>query len=237
MKNIMATAALAAFVFTAESASAAPVCGDVNDTGSVTAADALAVLKKAVGQPIGLTCDQCGSSCVGDPRYLLGEWIFESDFDGNIYEDSYDLFAVDELNCEIVGQDLDDYGIVYGYVGDTFDYVLLDENQTYCDLFVFDYVGPDEVVGYDLPYDLDADGYCDFDAPFVEGTMIGDRVGSLLATASSPRQAAVGSERRPSKAAARTTTLGSAAELAPELVPLIERVRSLYARHRPRSHR
>jgi hypothetical protein len=35
---------------------AAPVCGDVNDSGTVTSSDALLVLKDAVGQPVVLQC-------------------------------------------------------------------------------------------------------------------------------------------------------------------------------------
>lgn len=38
-----------------------PVCGDVNDSGSVTTSDALAVLKNAVGQALELTCPPLAS--------------------------------------------------------------------------------------------------------------------------------------------------------------------------------
>ena len=51
-------AAVAATLTTAPCAVAAPVCGDVNVSGKVTAADALAVLKHAVGQAVELLCEQ-----------------------------------------------------------------------------------------------------------------------------------------------------------------------------------
>lgn len=46
--------------------SAAPVCGDVNQTSSVTSADALLVLRKSVSQPVALSCaayDEQYSQC------------------------------------------------------------------------------------------------------------------------------------------------------------------------------
>jgi len=159
-------------------------CGDVNDSGGVTSTDALLVLKGAVGQPVDLICDQCGSTCPGDPRYLLGQWFFQSEIGEELYEDNYDLFAVDEVNCEMVGQDLDDLGIVFAYAGAEYDYVLLDPSETYCDLFLLDYVGPDEVEGFDVLLDLDEDLNCDFDSSFDEGTMIGDRITTLTSAGS-----------------------------------------------------
>lgn len=233
MRNTFITTALQtvllSVVLTAGTAAAQPICGDVNETDSVTPTDALAVLRKAVGQPVNLVCDRCGSTCVGDPRYLLGEWVFESDFEGEIFEDNYSLFAVDEANCEIVGEDLDDGGIVYAYAGEDYDYVLLDANETYCDVFLFDYVGPDEVEGFDVPYDLDVDGFCDFDAPFDEGTMIGDRLASAL-TGSSIAASKTGA--LPSSAKLKTRTVSSSLDLKPEMAALLERVKSNYARHR-----
>ena len=51
----------AAFLLTARIAlPAAPVCGDVDDSGSVTTSDALSVLKKAVGQSVALLCSFFG---------------------------------------------------------------------------------------------------------------------------------------------------------------------------------
>ncbi len=47
---------LAAMMFTSALASASSICGDVNGSGSVTATDALAVLRSAVGQTIELLC-------------------------------------------------------------------------------------------------------------------------------------------------------------------------------------
>lgn len=45
-----------------------PVCGDVNQTRTVTATDALLVLRKAVSQPVGLVCeaDQALAVCEAD---------------------------------------------------------------------------------------------------------------------------------------------------------------------------
>lgn len=49
-----------------------PVCGDVNVSWSVTAADALAVLRKAVGQPLTLTCSSgVYQATYGNPDDLL----------------------------------------------------------------------------------------------------------------------------------------------------------------------
>jgi hypothetical protein len=47
---------LTSAVFGQAVAIAASVCGDVNASGSVTAADALSVLREAVGQPVELVC-------------------------------------------------------------------------------------------------------------------------------------------------------------------------------------
>ena len=51
-----AAAVLALLVGTSEPASA--LCGDVSGDAKVTSTDALRVLKKAVGQPVALTCEQ-----------------------------------------------------------------------------------------------------------------------------------------------------------------------------------
>jgi len=62
MRAYLVTAVLAAsFLGSAGFASAANVCGDVNDSGSVSTSDALAVLKRGVGQDIGLTCGPTGA--------------------------------------------------------------------------------------------------------------------------------------------------------------------------------
>jgi hypothetical protein len=62
----------------------APICGDVNNTGSLSPSDALAVLRASVGQPVALTCGQCPAALVYGtteavatssefhPDYLLG---------------------------------------------------------------------------------------------------------------------------------------------------------------------
>src|SRR5205085_6138592 len=57
MKTMIRTTALTMFVLNGSWAFAAdPVCGDVNDSSSITATDALLVLKKSVLQPIALAC-------------------------------------------------------------------------------------------------------------------------------------------------------------------------------------
>ncbi|MFN2427804.1 MAG: hypothetical protein ABR587_15310 [Candidatus Binatia bacterium] len=56
MKRTTVTSALATIVLSANLASAASICGDVNDNGQLTAGDALVVLKAAVGQAVELTC-------------------------------------------------------------------------------------------------------------------------------------------------------------------------------------
>lgn len=53
---ITTTAALMALLLHWQPALAGPACGDVNDNGKVTSADALAVLKSAVGQGVDLDC-------------------------------------------------------------------------------------------------------------------------------------------------------------------------------------
>lgn len=52
----LAVLAVLASVVPSMPALAAEVCGDVNESSSVTSTDSLLVLKKAVGQPVSLTC-------------------------------------------------------------------------------------------------------------------------------------------------------------------------------------
>ncbi len=61
MRTTIIAAVLAAITLTAVPAGASSICGDVNGNGSVTATDALAVLRKAVGQAIDLLCAPSGS--------------------------------------------------------------------------------------------------------------------------------------------------------------------------------
>lgn len=203
MKNTFLLSALVATLLGARSASAdARVCGDVNASDTVTSGDALLVLKSAVGQPVTLTCDQCGSTCEGDPRFLLGRWIFTSEFDSLLYEDNYDLSGVDEVLCQIVGEDLDDGSVIYATTDIEYDYALLDPGDEYCDLFLFDWITQDEVEGVDVLLDLDLDGYCDFGAVLDEGPMAGERVtAALVAEASSRSATPAGSRKRVDAAA------------------------------------
>lgn len=52
----MTIAALLAATAGAARAGTAALCGDINESGSITSSDALSVLKKAVGQPVDLQC-------------------------------------------------------------------------------------------------------------------------------------------------------------------------------------
>lgn len=57
MRKVVPLAALAAILLFAATALAEdPICGDVNDSGSVSSGDALLVLRKGVGQPVDLDC-------------------------------------------------------------------------------------------------------------------------------------------------------------------------------------
>ena len=123
-------------------------------------------------------CTLPGGDCTGNLRFLLGEWTFQSEFE-QVYVDDYDIFAVDEPNCALVGQDLNDLGIIFAAADSEgeFDYALLDPGETQCDFFLFDRTGPNEVDGYDILLDVDEDGYClDFTESSPMGVMIGDRV-------------------------------------------------------------
>jgi len=57
MRKTTTAATLAAMVLIAGYAPAATVCGDVNDNGTVTSADALLVLQEAVQLPVALICE------------------------------------------------------------------------------------------------------------------------------------------------------------------------------------
>ncbi|HXC51607.1 MAG TPA: DUF1566 domain-containing protein [Candidatus Limnocylindrales bacterium] len=54
----------ATIVLMAAVASAAPLCGDVNKSATVTSSDALAVLKAAVGADVSLQCSSCGDGLI-----------------------------------------------------------------------------------------------------------------------------------------------------------------------------
>jgi hypothetical protein len=64
IRRPIAAALLFATVLGAESAFAAPECGDVNNSGTVSTSDAQAVLRKAVGQPVMLQCAPSGGISV-----------------------------------------------------------------------------------------------------------------------------------------------------------------------------
>lgn len=81
MKAAIATLALVLIAQTAY----AQICGDVDDNGTVTANDALAVLKTAVGLPIPLVCDT-GDCLALETRMdaLEDETLLAEDGDGNV---------------------------------------------------------------------------------------------------------------------------------------------------------
>ena len=89
----------------------APVqpCGDVNDSGSVTASDSLAVLKKSVGQPAEMIC-QCQVEICAEGALLNSGQI-------TCY-DPLDLTnPVDTIECFNSGQDGEfQRGLVFDYV-------------------------------------------------------------------------------------------------------------------------
>jgi hypothetical protein len=220
--TLAVTAVVALLCSTALEARA--ICGDVNESETVTSSDALAVLREAVGQDANLTCDICGSDCPGDPLFLIGDWVFESDF-GDVFVDEYELFAVDDFNCEIIGQDFDDGSVVYAYAGEEYDYILLDPDDGTCDLFVFDVVNFNEVEGTDFLLDVDLDGACDLDAVLDEGPMIGERVTTAMAA----RVSAEGTSKR---SASMAGTSKSIASERPGLEALLAHVKERYATHK-----
>lgn len=72
----MMAAATAVFLFAILTPAFAvePLCGDVNETGTVTSSDALLVLKDAVGQPVILACPAFAMSPVcGNTNSEVGE--------------------------------------------------------------------------------------------------------------------------------------------------------------------
>jgi hypothetical protein len=192
MRSNIPLAALApivlAAILTVPSSAPAAVCGDVSGDSKVTTFDALAVLRTAVGQDVNLTCGHAGDDCDGEIRYLLGRWRFETEFDV-LLEDNYDLFAVDEAACLIVGQDLDDSGIVFARAAPDagYDYALLDPSDTYCDFFFFDRIDVDHVEGIDVLLDADENG-CGDEISGVEHFMTGTRLADYGAPATAVDQ-------------------------------------------------
>lgn len=76
---------LALLALTPGRASAAALCGDINESGTLSSSDALGVLRKAVGQPVTLTCqdnidrygepDDFHTSSINAKDFLLGQKI------------------------------------------------------------------------------------------------------------------------------------------------------------------
>lgn len=226
--NMRILAGAIVFTWTAGLAGEAlAICGDVSGDRKVTTADALAVLRLAVGQQPNVECDECGSTCFGDPRFLLGEWAFQSDFDGTIFEDNYDLFAVDETECLIVGEDLDDGGIVIAYEASdsNYDYALVDPSEDFCDFFLFDRTGPNEVDGIDILLEVDG-GVCGDPISGIEHPMIGDRVSSASATAGPGIAASQDPAQRLSSDALAAERLAAPVAVKPEILALLERMRA-----------
>lgn len=234
--SVRVPAALLAAFLLAPASPAAAVCGDVSGDDEVTTSDALRVLRKSVGQSVPLTCDQCGDDCLGDIRYLLGTWEFESEFDV-IYEDFYDLIAVDEAFCLIVGEDLNDRSVVYagdGYEAG-FDYVLLDPGDGYCDYFLFDRDGQDFVEGIDVLLDMDEDGECGEEISGIEHVMYGERIADYELAATQARAAARhsgGSASRLEADATRAKALQTPAELTPGMLASLQKLKAKMKRGR-----
>lgn len=81
MKTLFVKMLLGAILLEAGPAFAAPVCGDVTDDENVTTTDALAVLRKAVGQDVPLVCALCGDGMIAG-----GEECEQGDLDGETCE-------------------------------------------------------------------------------------------------------------------------------------------------------
>lgn len=96
MRKTITGAALAAMVLSAVSAmAAAPVCGDVNDDGSVKTTDALLVLKKAVAQPVDLDCSAYDDQFSACETSLTGANADLTTCNGNLSSTNADLSSTD----------------------------------------------------------------------------------------------------------------------------------------------
>ncbi|MBI5505215.1 MAG: DUF1566 domain-containing protein [Deltaproteobacteria bacterium] len=98
-------------------------CGDVNESSSVTAADALAVLKRAVGLDIALQCScSGGDACEAGGEVQTGQTMCWDPLDT--------VVPVDPIDCIGTGQDGEfQKGLVPAYV-DNGDGTITDERTT-----------------------------------------------------------------------------------------------------------
>ncbi len=84
----------------AQTCSPVQVCGDVDDSGSVGAPDALRVLRKAVGQNLTLVCE-CGGTCAED----LAECLARPECGNQVLEAGEECEAndLDGASCALLG--------------------------------------------------------------------------------------------------------------------------------------
>ena len=86
-KTLVTTAAWSVLTLTSTCAIADPICGDVNVSLDVTTSDALAVLKKAVGQSIQLQCEQCpaGTTYGNTTDFVTPDEFYSGYLQGAVY--------------------------------------------------------------------------------------------------------------------------------------------------------
>lgn len=84
LQRLCSSLVLAAALAVSATGAAAQICGDINESGDVTASDALSVLRSSVGQQVSLKCgftyrygepDDFNQTVVLQPDYLQGELI------------------------------------------------------------------------------------------------------------------------------------------------------------------
>lgn len=79
IRALLLEAVLTSMLLGGNVALASPVCGDVNDDGSVKTGDALLVLRKAVAQPVALDCSQYEEELATCETSLAGAEVSLSD--------------------------------------------------------------------------------------------------------------------------------------------------------------
>lgn len=188
MKNVLFTAFLSALLVPAVAARAeAPVCGDVNDNGSINTTDALLVLKKGVGQPIDLVCtaydeqyEACQGEldqCMGAPR--CGNGLVEDGEDCDLGDPGKD-------DCESLGFEA---GVLSCLPGCTYDTIGCYETRfESLDNTIVDRrtglewekkQGGDDIVNLSDPHDVDNAYTWSATAPAANGTVFTDFLAAL----------------------------------------------------------
>jgi hypothetical protein len=151
---------------------------------------------------------------------ILGTWRFETTII-DTFVDHYRLEQVVTLNGKptIVGTDLDvgdpivaARPVDFGTPIPGFTFGLLDPGPLFCDLFLFNHIAPDRVVGVDVLTDVDSTGRCV--NPGNDYPMVGFRTASALVIG--PDAAAYRAQLK--RAEAKTANgEGSASSVAPEV--------------------